>query len=333
MSDLSQLMQLSPSVAGRMIGTNQRDNELMNNLRQRELADLISQRASEAEFNQQMNPLKLEQQGLQNQTTKAQLPGVEATSRSNVLKADREAATQQTSIDATNAENQDKKSKIDFDQFKRAQDVFMHAGAQLNNVPTPMRGAAFRAMIEQAGMNINSPNVQRMLQMVESNPEQFPQMIMQLSQRLGQQLTNMNPAAQAAIRGHELDYSAKIDSNKRVESASRYRTDTEAKTEAAKNEAGSIETAILNGKVAPERAVIAADLKARSAKTPEEKQFWEERRDSWERYVYNRAQARNEGDVDMDTQYQPRERQLPPAFNGKKPQRGTGTKEDPIVLD
>jgi hypothetical protein len=303
MSDLTSLMQMSPGMGGFYMGQNQANNTAMDQLKMRELADLVQQRALESQQKQQMNPLLQEHQRLQNQGLQAGLPGITAEAQTRQQAAQKGAATLQSGIEATNATNQKTVDDAKYEKLTKTRDVMLQAGPVLSQVPPPMRGAAFRQMIEQAGMNINNPQVQAILAQAQNNPEGFPQMIAQMAEQLGKQATMMNPAAQASkytADAHER--ASKYGDDKRFEAA-KYTADKSEKARIRvaeiKNEAASMEQGIMNGKVPPDRAAVAAKLRADRATDPEEKAFWQQKAAEFERFSYNKAQAGREGSMQL----------------------------------
>lgn len=106
--DLSTLAQIAPITAGGFAGANQAQDEQMNDLKQKQLADMIMQAQQEAQQKAQMNPLLLAHQGLVNQGLQAGLPGIAAKSDQEATTAAKARGTLSTDIDAGNVANRTK---------------------------------------------------------------------------------------------------------------------------------------------------------------------------------------------------------------------------------
>lgn len=281
MSDLAQMMQVAPGTASFFMGQNQANKVAEDRLKQRELADLIAQRAAEAQQKAQMNPLMLENQQLQNRGLQEGLGGITADSQMKRLKAERDAATQGSTIDATNFENADKVNKGKYEQFERGQKFMMQAGAQLAEAPPALRAGVFRQMIEQAGMNANAPHLQAMMLAAQRDPDALPKMAQAMAERLGKQALAMNPAAQASMYGHRLAAEAsKYGDDKRLE-GTKYSADERARTARAKTEsklkeADSTIARWKEGKIPNDRLLSIAQYELTYAQTDEERKKWME---------------------------------------------------------
>ena len=145
MADLSSLMQIAPTTAAGFMGINQRNDEIMDALRQQELSQLMTNRAGEESRKTAMHPFELEKARLGNETTSAQLPGVIADSDSKRLKAKREGATYQSDVDATLSENAMKTYKA----------IGSHLGSmsnELEKVPDINKPAVFAEALKKMGL-------------------------------------------------------------------------------------------------------------------------------------------------------------------------------------
>ena len=105
MADLATLMHMAPSTGAMFTGM-QFDSDMQDaDMKRQELAQLIAQRAAEEQRKQALAPYDLEKARLANETTRAQLPGVQADSRAKGLAADFTQATQPGKIALTNQDN------------------------------------------------------------------------------------------------------------------------------------------------------------------------------------------------------------------------------------
>jgi hypothetical protein len=204
MSDLSSLMQIAPTVGAGFIGRNQALEEDTTRLKQQELADIIAQRAAEAQQKSQMNPLMMEHQRLVNQGLEAGLPGLLAESRSKGYKADKEAATMDSDIQAVNAANAD---KIDEDKVKkvdRMRKFFTESSQVLKDTPVPARAAQMQNLMVGSGLDPNHPMAQALMGKLQANPDNFPEVMAQLNDRLGDLAAKANPATNASMRNMDV---------------------------------------------------------------------------------------------------------------------------------
>lgn len=106
MSDLSSLLQIAPTTGATFMGINQGNTEKEAALKQMQLAQLLQHAQQNQEFAAQKQPLELDRLRLGNQSTQAQLPGLEANSRKAGYEADLAGGTLQSGIDATNTDRQ-----------------------------------------------------------------------------------------------------------------------------------------------------------------------------------------------------------------------------------
>jgi hypothetical protein len=333
MADLSSLFQVAPGTASYFTGQNQALASASEQLKQVELAQKIKQAMQESEFNQQLNPLKLEQQRLTNKSTELGLPGISADVESKQAKAKKDTATVDTDIAATNAENNDKADKVKFEQFNRASQVLLSAGAQIDSVPGPARKGAFEQMIRAAGIDPNRPQIQGIMNMP---PEQMSQAIKTLAQRLGDQALLMNPAARASMYSADQSAAAHRYSADKTSAATRYSADKRAEArkgfDDSLDDISKLEKQLLAGKVKIKEAMIYAQLKSVRATSDEEKALWADFSRRLEQFQYNASSANGQGKLTLDSGGNLTPRTIEPTMGGEKPKRGTGTADDPIVL-
>jgi hypothetical protein len=198
MNDLSSLMQIAPTTGAGFAGINQRNEELMSQLKQRELAELIQAKALETQQSQQMNPLKQQHQQLVNQGLQEGLGSIGAKAKDDQLKARKNQLTFESDVETAISDNKEKRGKNEENARDRATKFLLEAGPQLESVGAPMRAAAFRQMVEQAGMNVNNQQIQNMMLLAQQNPEAFPQAISAYAEKLGAQAEAMSPTARSA---------------------------------------------------------------------------------------------------------------------------------------
>lgn len=199
MSDLSSLMSIAPTTAAGMMGRNQAQSRQSEYLKQQELRQMIAAKLQEMQQSQQMNPLKLEQQTLQNQGLRAGLPGITADSQTKELGAQFTQATQPTAIDATNAKNTGVVDKEKYEKVNRFQQWAMEAGAALEQTPPILRKQTLMEKMKTSGINPENPMSQNLLkELGQKDPQEWPSYFMKLSDKLGQMTAQQNPAYRSA---------------------------------------------------------------------------------------------------------------------------------------
>jgi hypothetical protein len=100
-------MQIAPTTAAGFMGTNQAQQQQMEQAKQLELAQLMQQRQAQEDRAQALAPGGLQYQQLQNQELQARIPGVQAQSETQALDLAGKRQTQPGEINATNFKNED----------------------------------------------------------------------------------------------------------------------------------------------------------------------------------------------------------------------------------
>lgn len=335
MADLSQLFQYAPTTAGAFLGQQISLDNTKGRLANDTLAQQLQLEAAKEAREQEMFPLRKSNLDLQNQGLGAELPGKTADSRKKKLDADLAEQTFDSNKQATLSKNATQITKDQYEQAENASKTLMTIGDQLSGMPPMLRKQHLDQVITDMKMNPNSPLVQMMRQM---DPNKLPDFTKQLSKRIGDQLLTMNPGARAQMYSADVQASAsRYHSDKAAESA-KYVADknAEAKVMVANTKAKvlDLEELVLAGKMAPERAAIAAKLQADKATDPEIKEMWQNQASRWERFVYNKAAAGHEGAAQLDTENGGiKSRVTPPALGPEQPagapkanQTSSGTK-------
>lgn len=308
MSDLSDLMQIAPATGAYFIGQNQGNQVAMDQLRQQELAQIVQKMQQEYDFNTQNNPLRLQNQDLTNQGLQAGLPGIAAESQIRQQTAAKGAATLQSDIAAANSNNQNTVSENQYKNVVRARDTMLQAGPMLDAIPAPLRAGAFVAHLQNSGVNINSPDIQQIIQMAQQNPNNFPNYIKNIAQGLGQQALAMDPKAQAEMAAARTHAGAEIEAARihasATENAARITSSGRIQVAQARQKAAED----LSG-LSPDKAAVKASANADKAdkvyqitKDPEDAenaQFWHNQAAKYEQLAYNLANARGAGGIGL----------------------------------
>jgi hypothetical protein len=194
MSDLSSLMSIAPTTAAGFMGINQAQGEQMNSMKMRELADLIAQRQAAAQQDQQMNPLKMEHQRLQNQGLEAGLGSISAKSQTDQLNLGALQQTQPSGIEATISGNRQKVQEDKSKDNQRLQDFWMKIGPQLKAVQGPLRGKFVMSEMQRQGLDPNAQISQMFMQALQNSPDQFLAVLEQMSNDMGKNAAAASPA-------------------------------------------------------------------------------------------------------------------------------------------
>lgn len=330
MSDLAHLFQNAPGTAGFFVGQNQAQKNLNDILANRKLQEEMQQAALEAQMKQEMHPLKLQNQRLTNSGLEAGLGGILAESDSKRLKANRERETYTSDVAAANAKNQGTVDEESYNQFDRAQKTLMRVGAQLESVPAPMRGQAFRQLLQQSGIN---PDAKHFQQLANMDPNMLPKYAQALAEKLGQQALTMNPGARATMYSADVGAASRRYAADKSAAASRYATDERAKTarERLNKTTGDAKTFLQNveaGKITLDKAAAIASINSVMAPTEEEKAIWNQVGAKVEQLLYNKANAGKQGNLQLDPQSgNLTPKTIPPVFGDKKNQ----TSDDDLI--
>ena len=185
MSDLTSLMQIAPVTGGYMVGQNQHQARGTEALRQQELAAIIAGKLQEAEHNQQMNPLRAQHLGLQNQGLERGLPGITADSVNKQVTADKAVATKASDIENTLGENKEKGEKRSVESVKRRQQLFAGAAAEIETTPPPLRLGVLHKYLKEAGAP--DDKIQLWMETAQKAGDKLPQLLNQYSAALGKQ--------------------------------------------------------------------------------------------------------------------------------------------------
>lgn len=141
MADLSTLFQSDP--AAQEIGLKQIGDQRAQAAAQ--LADMLQATQQKG----QMNPLLLKQQELANQTTQAQMPGLEAQSSMLADKANISRSTIPQQLEEAMRKHRTSMTDADFKEIGQTGQAFSQVGEYLSGIPVPARHAAAKQMLGQ----------------------------------------------------------------------------------------------------------------------------------------------------------------------------------------
>lgn len=275
MADLSQLMQVAPNTGAFFTGQNHASDQQKALLQRQELAATLAKMQQEMEFNSQANPLRLEQMGLTNKTTSAQLPGIVADSEKKGLDTRMTRETFDTTRDTTNSTNKLTQMGNHIKQAQAISDVFTNAAVEVQEMPPPMRAARLRQIVSQHQMDPNSPEVQQFVVQASENPN----ILVQRANLIKQNIAQNTPAyiqalAQEKLRGENNLAEARVRNAGNLAVAQENR---QSKVEAAKARAGTaannIFQQVMSGKLKAAEMPAAFTTAARFAKDEEERDF------------------------------------------------------------
>lgn len=282
MSDLASLMKYAPGSAAYMMGQNNRQSQQSEVLKQQELKQLIAAKLQEMQQNQQMNPLKLENQGLVNAGLRAEMPGKAADSQLKELSAQFTNATQPTAIQATNSKNLDQVDKDKHEMIGRFQDWATKTGVSLEGTPPLLRKQTLIERMQAGGINLNNPMAQNLLKELNGkDPSVWPAYFTELSDKLGAVAAKQNPQYRASTENSvRQEGSARYTADRHLE-GQKYSADraADSRVEAAKLRMSkdSKNVSDIAKNMGYEKAAVYSSFKAMEAETKEEKDMWENR--------------------------------------------------------
>lgn len=336
MSDLSTLFQYAPITAGGFVGINQGNQEIQDRYKQQELAGIVAKNQQEMEQSSQMNPLKLQNQGLINQGLQADLGGKQADSDLKALAAAAKAKTQDSDIQTTLAVNQGKIGEEGAKAASRAQDFLFRAGATLQSVAPLQRAQAFRQMMEDEKMNVNNPQLQNFLLLAQQHPESFPDAVSAYASKLGDTMLAMDPKAQAEMKSSKIRAAAEVQSAGIHAGATVKAAEIGASGRVAAAKARAAATAgnwfeqVKLGKLKASELPIVLEQEAKAADALGDE----------DKATALRDLARRQAQTNLDVKAPKGETPIPgidrnkpePQFGKNPKSRGTGTADDPIIL-
>lgn len=212
MADLSQLMQVAPTTGAFFTGQKFASDQQQDLLRQHELAQTIAKMQQDFAFNEQNNPLKLENSRLTNQ-------GLGITNETNSLANQFTQRTQPGKIAATNATSAGTVSKEHIEQAKRLTDVFTRGAYEVANMPEMQRTARLMEVAKMNGLDPNDETVRQFVQLGTANPQQLIAVQNKIREDIAKHSTEMAVAREGTNRSvqvaniHEAGATARNDAN------------------------------------------------------------------------------------------------------------------------
>jgi hypothetical protein len=282
MSDLASLMKYAPGSAALMMGQNNAQSQQSEALKQQELKQLIAAKLQEMQQSQQMNPLKLEHQSLQNQGLSAGLPGIQADSQLKQLSSQFTQATQPGAIDAANSKSINQVDKDKHEMVGRFQNWAIETGTSLEGTPPLLRKQALVERMQAGGINPDNPMAKNLItELDRQDPKTWPSYFSTLADKLGAVTAKQNTTYRSATENNVRDNTQRNVDSQRRESTARYVADRSAdsRVEAAKLRMSkdSKSVADVAAKMGYEKAAVYSSFKAIEAETKEEKDMWENR--------------------------------------------------------
>lgn len=340
-ADLTSLMKLAPLQGAYMTGQQFDQDQQAAFQKMRDLQQLMQQRQQEMDYNQQANPLRLQGESLKNKGLEAGLPGITATSQLKQTEASNAAKTADSTVAATNAENEDKQNKIKFDQVSRAHNALIQMIPELQMVPGPAQRAVFRQHLQDAGMNVESPQLAALDQ--AAGTPAFGQMLKGITDKLAEQKMALDPAARAHMYAADSAAKASVEHAKitagATVQAARISADGRlAVANAKKADAENLLLQVKTGKVPPDRALTMGTMNMMLAEQrgdSADAAFWQNFNGTVEHVIKNIQTYKGEGKLTLDEKGNLTPASVKPVFEdkGSKPKvPGSGTAQDPYVL-
>jgi hypothetical protein len=262
MADLSDMFKVAPVTAAGFTGANQALDQRNKQVENARLAQVLADLQQKHSQNEQSFPLDLETKRLANQSSMAKLPGEEAKSLSEVLKARMGQQTFDTDVAAANSKNNAAVSKDQSDQYDRYRTHLIEFGSELEKTPVPMRAGALKSMLDAAGY-ANMP--QDFFNRVSADPQRMPQALREAATAMGQMKAQQAPAYHQGVDVAELTRTSaeKIAKGHDATALATERMRQDGKVQAAKlreNKAKDIIGLVRTGKMSYEKAATALHI-------------------------------------------------------------------------
>lgn len=327
--NLAQMMTQSPLVGSAMFGQREAMAQQQEEMKRQELAQTIAKMQQEYAHTQQMNPLKVENQGLQNRGLQAELPGKTADAQRRVLETEEFGRTSEGRVGATNSGNRLKMLGDGIKQGQMIDGVVTQALSEIESIPAPARMARLREIAMDHQVDVNNPQVQRILAAAAQNPA----ILMQIKQKTAQRMAQMTPEYQRELMKEENANKR----NKETTNAQRYVADKGAmsRIEVARAKTNSVKLHVLDavraGKLKANEVPAAYRAQAQSEKDPDVREWLLNEAGLAEQALLNRGNARAQPGITEDGKIV---KETPPnVYDNKSKPKGTGTADDPIVLE
>lgn len=301
MADYTQSL---PGIGAYWAGQRERQDQEQNQAKLMELQQLIKSREQEAAVAQQKLPFELEKLRLDNEQAQVQMPGFTADAQGKVLKTDRERATQDSSIKATNAENIFKTDSNKAKKVGAMAEAFTQFGPLLKQLPDApgARANALRTLMGQSGYSLDTPEGQAFAKILESTPSaQLPDTLISMGEQLikmtgpyiqATSVANINKDAQKEIAAD--NRAAQIQMNNDRINASNQRAVSKGQSTA-----NDIVSKVQAGKLSYEKAATAFEVMSSMEEDPEKKQQYAEMAKKFEQANLNAKNATAQGKPDM----------------------------------
>lgn len=339
MADLASLMKVAPISGGMMIGQSH-DSELATaDMERQRLAALVQELQTKQQFDQQANPLRIQEMGLKNRGLEAGLPGIVADASLKGSQAAKAAGTLQTDIDAGNALNEGKIAEEKSKLVNRLTNDLINFSNVVDQVPAPLRAGTLKQIMTDAGYKMNSPMAQQLFQQFTADPDNMSKNMLALSEKIGRAAAQRSPAYHQRLDEQDLQGRQKLDEikaqgveNRRLE-AIRVEGRKQAAAAKANQESNSIWDQVRSGKLKLNEMPAAFTAAARKAASEEERDAMLLEAQKAADLIRLKAETPKPGTVDAaGTSGLPEAKRAPNPYakdGGPKP----GTKENPIKLD
>lgn len=276
--------------ANYLAGQDQSNQILDQQAKRAELAQLMQSRQQDSQFKAQLQPYELEKAGLsnqglglENQTTQAKLPGVQADSDLKRVTATNAQRTQESDIATRlssndNAQQEDRQKALD-----RARKFLLESAPALAGEAAPLRAQRFQEMARDAKINLDSPLTKKFLDQVQRDPQGFPQFVNNYANQLGALAESMDTHARSAkevarIGAAATEKSAGIHAGATVQAAKIGAASREEvqrlKIDEKLDYADDVMRNLKTGKTPPDRAALAAKVNLMEASTKAERAKW-----------------------------------------------------------
>lgn len=333
MADLSQL--LGPGTAALWAGQNQKlEQEKAMADAERIRTEMEAARQKMA-FDQQANPLLLENKRLVNEGLSAGLPGITAKSEQEVLDTEFKKQTQPGKINQTNLDNLFKGDEAKAKRTEMFGKLFTSFGPLVSQIPDApgARLSAIQQLMTQAGFPADSPETTAYGQILSQVPSsKLPEVL----KAIGEGMVKMSAPYIQATDVAKISADARLEAKeKEIEARAKIEADKlKAKlgqaSEKSKTTAKSLIEQVQAGKLTFEKAATAFEVMAAMETDEEAKKKYSALARTFEEANLKAKNATAAGKPDLAGTGIPVQEIKPSLGGGAKPPQGT--KENPIVL-
>lgn len=325
MNNLGDLFQVAPTTAGFMLGGQIADDRKTAEMqRQSTLQDIMAKQQA-YDQNTQMNPLLVEKQRTLNQGY-----GLENESKTMENRKTRE--TLDSTISSTNSKNSLDDMQNHIKKAAATEEFFNKAADQLKYLPPAVRSSWLSQAMNDNGIDPRNPQVQQLVMQASQNPALLSQHATAIAQeRAARSADYIKAMAEKDAEGrNQLANTREHNKGSKEVAEINQRGRVQAASIRAGKTVQDIQTLVLQGKIKLPEMPAAFEQAARMAQDPEERDYLLEQARKANQMLLDRVNARpnstvKDGEIQTNT--------TGPVYGGPAKPKGSGTADDPIVLE